>query len=174
MSFLLKLVSPTGLLLIALAVMGALLGLSRVQLANERAAHATTRAAFADERTKASDAARAQSEAHRAKENADRQKLNEVQTNGQIVVNAIALDAAGTERANSSLRDALDIAARAIRSSATGTPTTAPSCDAAIEAVRLRSDLLAGLAGRGAAVAEFADRTYLAAESCVRAYELSR
>jgi len=155
---------------------GAVAGMAGFGLASKLAdaKMARAEAGWAQERTTAAEATARASETARATEAAWAASAARIQTEGEQRHAQITADAERARRAAGSLRDALDIAARALASGGPGAATAPAECAPAIEAARVRSDMLAGLADRGAAVAEFADRAYAAGAACVAADAVMR
>ena len=155
---------------------GAVAGLAGYGLASRLgdAKLARAEAGWAQERTNAAEATTRASETARATEAAWAASAARIQTEGETRHAQLSVDADRARRAAGSLRDALDIATRALRRGTAEAPATAAECAAAYDAAGVRAELFRRADERAGILAAVADSAHAAGLGCERADAVDR
>jgi hypothetical protein len=131
----------------------------------------TEREIYASQRSKAAEEAASASEAYRAKEHDWAASAVKIQQDGEAKHAEVVADADRARKSAGSLRAALDIATKAIRSGAPSSSTSAADCTPAFKTADLLSELLKRASDRATALAGYADDASVAGQACERSYE---
>lgn len=163
---------PTSV--IAAAVAGVIAGAAGYTLASKlgSAKLARAEAGWAQERSQAAQAAASASEAYRTQEQAWAASAAKIQSEGEARREQIAADAASARKSADSLRGALAIATRALRSTAAASAPTATECKTTAETGDMLAQLLGRAADRAGELASYADTASAAGDACERAYSV--
>jgi len=135
---------------------------------------ATKERGWAQERTSAAEATTRASETARATEAAWAASAAMIQTEGEQRHAQITADADRARRAAGSLRDALDIATRALRRGTAEAPATAAECAATDSAARVFAELFGRADEAAGVLAEYGDAARIAGDACVAADQVTR